>query len=1356
MTRRTPLLALAISILLPTHALAQIQDTTGKDWQKSDHIQPTTEQASLLHTDGQENVTPPHVPNNHGGGYADRSLYGVPHNDEELGSLPMGYVESWTGKVIYNPEGGYNGQYNNMESEIHGWERLYEAQPEDIYTTTLPTAALTADNARMQFHTPLSLSSDHRYMVRVMLQASHDVPGVQFALSQGDRDDVCLVHTTCNLTAGKPNTILIPNLTGTTLSSAKLDFHFPTQEDSTTISISKVRIYDQTASRELWKGISYFCCLYYASPSTGQRIKDMAVEGRHKTLSWTQPAFDDSAWPSVAMPIGNPDYMPEVKTEWPGGENTNLWIRRNFTLKEVNLRTKYTLRVCHDDSYRIYLNGHLVDTDQGWTEGKDYVSIPIPCGLLHEGDNVVAAYVQQNWGGRFFDCGMTIEKDYYEEADVDADPTQLVINEVQVRNIDQYIDWSFNYGGWIELYNPTDKRIPLSGLWLSVDSGDPCQFQLTQEAGVVPAKGWRTLFFDHHKDDGVYGATADRQVRLKLSNDGGTVLISAHDGTPISSVTYPQPTARCSYARTSDGGTQWATTWTPSPAASNAGSRFASERLAAPRPSVESCLFATPFTMRVPIPQGATLRFTTDGSAPTATHGQVSGDGEFDITSTRIMRFALFARDKLPSEVVTRSYILRDRDYYLPVLSVTTAPDNLYGDSIGVYVDGVNGTSGRNHGKSNRNMDWERPVNVELIEPDGSVSLNHETEFKVSGGWSRHFMPASFKIKASKTYEGHKSLDAVLFAGKPYNKYKQILVRNGGNDNEDKLGGRITDAITQQLLINSHFLVDAQDMQPAHVFFNGEYIGQMNLREPSNRYHGTANYGYDNDQMDAFEYSNGYVQTSGTRNAFDSLRSLASQAADSAVYARVCQMVDIDEYTNYWAAAAYIGSSDWITNHNNVKGYRSLPDGKFHLVLLDQDFGWSTSTALSAIEGNRSNELLAIYNGIKQNRQWQRKFVDAFCLADGCVFTSERCMLTGDSICDLVSRALSYEGRDPRITLHKFAGAMTSQLRRKERMDDLRKNFGLGEGMKVSLRGNIPQAAFRVNGQPVPNGQFAGTLFPPVTIEASAPAGYNFTGWRLADTDGDILTTDRALMLEDTRDLSLEAVFTPIRETALSNAGVHPVVINEVSAQNGIFQNDLFKREDWVELYNTTSHDIDLTGMYLSNSLANPTLSVITAATTEGSTIIPAHGHKVIWMDKAEGLTQLHAPFKLKNEDGAILMLTAADRSWSDTLRYERHDGEQSVGRYPDGGRRVFRMQHPTICAANWLSESAEWLYGEDQDFDDSHYPATAITPATSSPITTTEYFTSDGIRLAAPQRGLNIIRHTHQDGTVSVSKVVL
>lgn len=48
----------------------------------------------------------------------------------------------------------------------------------------------------------------------------------------------------------------------------------------------------------------------------------------------------------------------------------------------------------------------------------------------------------------------------------------------------------------------------------------------------------------------------------------------------------------------------------------------------------------------------------------------------------------------MASRVTSRSYIKWDKDYKLPVLAVVTDPKFLYDDSLGVYVQGVNGIPG--------------------------------------------------------------------------------------------------------------------------------------------------------------------------------------------------------------------------------------------------------------------------------------------------------------------------------------------------------------------------------------------------------------------------------------------------------------------------------------------------------------------------------------------------------------------------------------------------------------------------------------------------------------------------------------
>ena len=96
------------------------------------------------------------------------------------------------------------------------------------------------------------------------------------------------------------------------------------------------------------------------------------------------------------------------------------------------------------------MNGNLLDEADNWTNGTDAVKLEVMASQLQEGNNVIAAYVQQNWGGKLYDCGLTEELDFYEDSDPDADISKLVFNEIMIGNIDQYIDYSWNYGAWAE------------------------------------------------------------------------------------------------------------------------------------------------------------------------------------------------------------------------------------------------------------------------------------------------------------------------------------------------------------------------------------------------------------------------------------------------------------------------------------------------------------------------------------------------------------------------------------------------------------------------------------------------------------------------------------------------------------------------------------------------------------------------------------------------------------------------------------------------------------------------------------------------------------------------------------------
>ncbi len=218
--------------------------------------------------------------------------------------------------------------------------------------------------------------------------------------------------------------------------------------------------------------------------------------------------------------------------------------------------------------------------------------------------------------------------------------------------------------------------------------------------------------------------------------------------------------------------------------------------------------------------------------------------------------------------------------------------------------------------------------------------------------------------------------------------------------------------------------------------------------------------------------------------------------------------------------------------------------------------------------------------------------------------------------------------------------------------------------------------------------------------------------------------------------LSLMACFTPVSDEEQT---VCPVRINEVSAANSIYVNENMKRKDWVELYNTTAEEIDVAGMYLSDDLSDPLKYQIPAlpvgSIEKRATVIPAYGHLIIWCDDGEeGSTQIHAPFKLKSSEG-IVTLRAKDQSWTDRFAYESHNGDETVGRYPDGADDVYLMNIPTIGKTNLYTS---YLQSVSQTPTGINRPARYVSD-------------NNGLKISYAAHRLFVRSETSSEATVSV-----
>ncbi len=389
-----------------------------------------------------------------------------------------------------------------------------------------------------------------------------------------------------------------------------------------------------------------------------------------------------------------------------------------------------------------------------------------------------------------------------------------------------------------------------------------------------------------------------------------------------------------------------------------------------------------------------------------------------------------------------------------------------------------------------------------------------------------------------------------------------------------------------------------------------------------------------------------------------------------------------------------------------MKGFRYRDGGKFRFVLFDLDASFVLERPFSTFfdkelrmfdellnGGNRTSAdiwFFTLFKNMLKNPEFRRQFIDAYCIMGGSVYEKKRAAGIIDKLLNRVETAMNQEIIWPwgipnsarsRVNYMKeqLDNRLTISINALKNFD----TFGLGEAtmQQVVLDCDTEGATIFINGMVVPTGKFNGYLFQSVTLDAIAPAGYTFSGWK--NQQGTVLSTEAKFSLP-TGTVNLTACFTPLSDSQKQAQGITPVRINEVSGSNDSYIDEYGKKGDWLELYNTTDEDIDVEGMYLTDNLDYPTKYQITRDNTQAQTVIPAHGHLIVWCDNNRATTDhgLHASFKISAK-GGVLQLMAADRSWSDVINYSAHDANTTVVRYPDGGSDVYTTNVPTIGRSN-------------------------------------------------------------------------
>ncbi len=140
------------------------------------------------------------------------------------------------------------------------------------------------------------------------------------------------------------------------------------------------------------------------------------------------------------------------------------------------------------------------------------------------------------------------------------------------------------------------------------------------------------------------------------------------------------------------------------------------------------------------------------------------------------------------------------------------------------------------------------------------------------------------------------------------------------------------------------------------------------------------------------------------------------------------------------------------------------------------------------------------------------------------------------------------------------------------------------------------------------------------------------------------------------------------------------IVINEIMTQNtNAYADDFGQYDDWVELYNVSNNDINLSGYYLTDDISNPNKFPLPSITLAASDFL------VFWLDDDVEQGDLHANFNVGSNDNVLWLI----RTQTSELRIQDSfapcisASNQSMERQIDGGETIQLAEMPTPGYSN-------------------------------------------------------------------------
>ncbi len=552
----------------------------------------------------------------------------------------------------------------------------------------------------------------------------------------------------------------------------------------------------------------------------------------------------------------------------------------------------------------------------------------------------------------------------------------LIINEVCSSNASLLQDSHGLWSDWIELKNTSSDTLDLHLYGLSDSQTNIYKFRFPAGSKIAP--GQIIMVWAVNNVTPVIDPNGDFWgTNFAISSSGEPIVLSLYNELNVASPIDLCPSDRIDTDRSRGRtftGLDWYYFVVPTPRAENTTQGY-SALLSDPVANNNSGWFSNPVDVNFTTTDTlAVLHYTVDGSDPTDSSPVWSGPqtlhnrsddpnllsmistvlpnlpppvSELDmwfppqtlVPKIHTVKIRSFGPGALPSNIVTRVYMVGINLYEFPVISLTMNPDDLFDPDTGIYVAG-NGYDGVSFDTANFMQPWDKDVVSDWFDRYGNHFYQKSSQVRIQGTYTTRAGQKSLRLK-SGSLTGPLSFNYPFFGTDYLTEFESLILRNHGNDAHISL---LRDNLAETLLGEQGLPISR--FQPYVVFLNGEFWGIHSVQEHSKEKYLSNHFNIPVEEIDLLE-SNLEVQT-GDSIDYAELLSYITQndESDPAVWQYLETRIDFDNYTEYMAGQIIAGNSDWPGNNNRywrkrvpfTPGAPYGHDGRWRWLVYDLDY----------------------------------------------------------------------------------------------------------------------------------------------------------------------------------------------------------------------------------------------------------------------------------------------------------------------------------------------------------------------------------------------------------------------------------